>query len=421
MHAWIIQSGEPLTIDIGQPRPMRAMNLTKSLLKKGIEVTLISSDFSHQNKKHRFKKWIDIKQPEGNRLILIPSPGYKSHIGFRRIIDHIVLGFRLNWWMKKQTKVPDVIFVGYPPIEMSFFVANWAERNNVPFLIDVKDLWPDLFLDYFPKKLKKIVQLLLFPYFYMRNSALKKANAFCTMSHEYMNWMLNIADRPKNDFDITSSLSAPDPKKIASYQIEKAKNWWKEEYKIDLSHKRRFTFVGSFMSVFDFTPFKNQLLDLKKTISDIEVVICGQGPYKKEIEKTFFGIPNVKIIDWIDYPKIVALTSSSSGAIIPYKNIKNYTINIPNKVIDALSFGLPILTSVDGSIRKLCDEYNVGLYLELNSKEQSTNYLKSLLTDEKFFNLISSNCRSLYYKKFSIELVYSKLTKNIARLGSQTK
>ena len=397
------------------------MNLTKSLLQKDIEVTLISSDFSHQNKKHRFNNWIDLKQSEGNRLVLIPSPGYKHNIGFLRIFDHLILGFRLHKWMKKQTNIPDVIFIGYPPIEMSFFAVKWASQNNVPLLVDVKDLWPDLFLDYFPKKLKKLGKILLFPYFYMKKFIFKKADGFCTMSQEYMDLMLNISNRSSNEFDIVSHLSAPDPKIIDIDEINKAKSWWKNYHKIDLSHKRRFIFVGSFMSVFDFGPFKENLIKLKEKINDFEVVICGQGVYRKEIERTFLGISNVKIVEWIDYPKIVALTSSSSGAIIPYKDIENYRINIPNKVVDALSLGLPILTTVDGSIRKLCEKKNVGLYLSTIPKQKSINYLYRLITDEKFFHSISSNCKSLFYNEFNPEQVYSKLTKNIINLGSRLK
>ena len=42
MRIWIIQTGEPLHIDHGDPKPMRGMNLANKLSEKGHEVTLWS-------------------------------------------------------------------------------------------------------------------------------------------------------------------------------------------------------------------------------------------------------------------------------------------------------------------------------------------------------------------------------------------
>ena len=50
MHICIFQTGEPLHIDIGNYRPMRAMLLADELLKEGNKVTIISSSFFTKEK-----------------------------------------------------------------------------------------------------------------------------------------------------------------------------------------------------------------------------------------------------------------------------------------------------------------------------------------------------------------------------------
>ena len=50
---WLLQTGEPLHIDAGNPRPMRAMNLANALVAAGHKVVLWSSSFYHQEKRHR--------------------------------------------------------------------------------------------------------------------------------------------------------------------------------------------------------------------------------------------------------------------------------------------------------------------------------------------------------------------------------
>ena len=56
MNIMILQTGEPLHCDHPPKRPMRGMNLANAFVERGHKVTLISSGFDHQDKKHRFKK-----------------------------------------------------------------------------------------------------------------------------------------------------------------------------------------------------------------------------------------------------------------------------------------------------------------------------------------------------------------------------
>ena len=47
---------------------------------------------------------------------------------------------------------PDVVFIGYPPIEISYVMARWLYKQNIPYILDIKDQWPDLIIEIFPKK-----------------------------------------------------------------------------------------------------------------------------------------------------------------------------------------------------------------------------------------------------------------------------
>ena len=95
MEICIFQTGEPLHIDIGNYRPMRAMLLADELLKEGHQVTIISSSFFHQRKTFRSKSFEKFNVQENLSIILLPSLGYKKHIGFKRLFDHIVLSINL--------------------------------------------------------------------------------------------------------------------------------------------------------------------------------------------------------------------------------------------------------------------------------------------------------------------------------------
>ena len=77
MLIWIFQTAEPLPSDKNKERPMRASNLTFSLIEKGHKVVIWTSSFYHQEKIHRSKVFKSIKFSPNITINLIPSLGYK--------------------------------------------------------------------------------------------------------------------------------------------------------------------------------------------------------------------------------------------------------------------------------------------------------------------------------------------------------
>ena len=72
MKIWILQTGEFLQIDGENVRPMRAINLSEYFLKRGHSVNLLSSDFSHQMKLHRYKN-LTVKNLSDDFQITMPN------------------------------------------------------------------------------------------------------------------------------------------------------------------------------------------------------------------------------------------------------------------------------------------------------------------------------------------------------------
>ena len=57
-------------------------------------------------------------------------------------------------------------------------------------ILDVRDLWPDLYLDAAPKWLRAASHVLLKPYFGMTKFAFSNASAIVGISERYLEWDL---------------------------------------------------------------------------------------------------------------------------------------------------------------------------------------------------------------------------------------
>ena len=182
---WVIQTGEPVHTDHGIPRAMRGMAISDALVQRGQTVLFITTAFEHAGKSHRTRHVRRVFLPSGLGIMFVDSPGYKRNIGPGRLIDHAVLARRVKKAVRGLPP-PSVAFVGYPPIEVAWTVSRLLRRRGIPFIIDVKDQWPTIFVDAMPRRLRQIAGAFLQPYFLIARKALRGATGLSAMSDSFL-------------------------------------------------------------------------------------------------------------------------------------------------------------------------------------------------------------------------------------------
>jgi len=415
MNTWIFQTGEPLPIDEGTPRPMRAMNLSNALMNAGHNVVLWSAAFHHHEKRHRSSEFAKIKVNEKLEVRLIPSSGYKRNIGVGRLVDHAQLALNLKRRLIHETELPDAAFIGYPPVETAAVLTRWLAARGVPTLLDVKDQWPLLFLEAIPNFFRPLGSLVLWPYVHLAKRAMKNATGISAMAKGYIDWTIQFSGRVPSLWDKVFPLTSPTGQ-VSEAELTGAEKWWDERGVIN-DDKVRIFFVSTFMSVFDFEPVRDATLMAIQENIPLEFILAGDGGSAAELHKTLAGLPNVNFPGWIDRPKIEALAARCHAAIAPYKNIQNFTLNIPNKIIDAFSLGLPILCPLEGEVASLIEEYDVGLRYGPGTGRTLYDCIKILMDNPELQKRMSQNARALYEKRFSYEKVYGGLVKHLEKMA----
>ncbi len=402
-NIWILQTGEPLHIDQDDLRPMRGMNLADKLSEKGNNVTLISSLFNHQKKIHRSHKYVGKKTHinENLALILLDSPGYKKNISIRRIYDHLIMSYNLRKFLSGEKKQPDIVFIGYPPIEVAFVMYRWLKKRNIPYILDVKDQWPHLIVSAFSRKLQFIIKFLIFPYFYFARKIFSNANAITSMSNSFIDWGRNFSETKRNSLDRVLPL-VPKIKPENIFLKEEAKRRC-NKLNIYKDKQINILFIGSISSAFNFDTIISCASELP---NNVRFVICGDGELRKSLIEKSKLFENIIFPGWVDDSMMRVLSKRSSYAIAPYKNIKNFKDNIPNKIIDYLSLGLPIFFSLDGEVENLNFKYNFGIKYIENSKKSLLEKISLIIRDENLEGKLSKNALNLYNKHYTYDLVY---------------
>ena len=408
MKVWIFQTGEPLQIDSAGLRPMRAINLSNTLIEQGHEVVLWSSDFNHFSKTHRFKKEKAIQFSKNLEIKLIPSRGYSSNIGIARLIDHIELALNLKRMLKTQLP-PDVAFIGYPPIEAPWVIARWFKKHNVPFLIDVKDAWPELFVRALPVRFSRIIKIIFLPQFMMMKKVFRMADGISAPTQDFLDWCLQKLPREQNSYDRVTPITAPDSI-IPQEELKKAEVWL-DELNIKDTGIFRVCYVGSMTFSLNFSP----IIEAAKHLP-IEFVIAGNGSSYETTITQCKHLSNIRFLGWIDRAQINRLYARSNLMIAPYLNSFDFQLNITNKFYDAMSNGKPFITCLSGAITKVMNENDIGIKYDGDKISNLTAVLATLIDDKNSLIKLGNNARHLYQQQYTSNKVYSELVRDLYEL-----
>jgi len=175
------------------------------------------------------------------------------------------------------------------------------------------------------------------------------------------------------------------------------------------------------MSIFDFKPVQEAAKMAANGMTPCEFIICGDGGSSSELRAMMAGLPNVHFSGWIDRPKIEALAERCQAALAPYLNIENFTRNIPNKIVDALSLGLPIFSPLQGEVASLIEEHGVGMRYGTDTGKTLHDCIQALAQDAALQKKMSQKARALYAERFSFEMVYGGLVKHLEKMVTQRR
>jgi glycosyltransferase involved in cell wall biosynthesis len=418
LSIWMLQTGEPLHIDAGSPRPMRAMNLSDALLRAGHRVVLWSTAFHHQEKRHRSAAAGPIRVNERLEIRLIPSRGYRRNIGVARLLDHAELGINLRAALRDIRELPHVAFVGYPPIETAAVLVEWLTQRGVPTLLDVKDQWPTIFADAAPAFARPLAVAALWPYFRAARRAMRTATALSAMSESFLEWALGLAGRARGSADgiypLTSRVGD-----VAAEDLAIAGRWWDEKDVTD-DGRPRVMFAGTHSEAFDFEPVQHAARLTAGGADACEWVICGDGPITLRLHAMMAGLDNVRFAGWIDRPKLVVLAERSMAALAPYRNREDFRMSLPNKVLDALSLGLPILSPLQGEVAALLAARDVGLRYDEGSGASLARCVAELAASPARRARIAANARETFARSYSADAVYGALVKRLEELAGMS-
>jgi len=405
MHIWMITIGEPLPLGNNE-RLLRTGIFSRHLSERGHKVTWWSSSFDHFQKQHIAYNSKTIQLADNFTLILMKGCGYQKNISLARICDHYIIGRKFRTRADK-IETPDIILCSFPPIELAYHAVQYGNKYNIPIIIDIRDLWPDIFLNTAPNMLRPLCKLLLFNFYRMTRFSLKNCSAITSVSRSYLDWGIKGADRTEGSYDRVFYLGYP-ANKLDVNNKRKADNFLKR-MGFD-PEKKLFLFIGSFGCTYDLsTVINGASLLLKKGYDDLQFIFCGDGEKMSTWRTEAENQPNIIFTGWVDQNILQYLLSKAYVGLAAYA--KGAPQGIPNKIIEYMSTGLPILSCLSGESEKLLTDTQTGAFYAPGNPRSFVSEVVKLLDDKEKRNMMATNSLNVFSKYFEANKLFNDMEK----------
>jgi len=414
MRFWLVTIGEPVPVSPNcGDRLHRTGYLANILSENDHDVIWWTSTFDHFRKKHLFKHDTSVMLNSHLRVNLLHGFGYRNNISMARVLDHRAIARKFATLIKRQEELPDIIIASLPTIELCVESVKYGRDKNVPVVLDMRDMWPDIFVDHAPKILNRIVKLLLTSMFKSSHRACSDASAITGITDDFVNWGLSRGNRTKSDKDKSfphGYISAPP----GDDNIEKAAEFWDKLGIFSGGNEFVVCFIGTIGRQFGLDGLIKAVYKLEQYGKVGRVVICGTGDLLEYYKDMAQSCSKILFPGWVNAAQIHVLLRRSSIGIAPLPNRYDYLATINNKAIEYLSAGLPTISCPDkGVLSDLLNDNQCGMSYPYGDADALAAAIARLYDDRVTLKKMSQNAMRLFQERFTAEKVYTEMMEHM--------
>jgi glycosyltransferase involved in cell wall biosynthesis len=372
---------------------IRSWHIARGMVHAGHEVIIITS---HNN------STLQIKHIDGITVHYLPVT-YDSSFGFLRR-SFSFLSF-VRQALKISLKIPnlDLCYATSTPITVGV-VAYWLKRKkSIPYIFEVRDLWPEA-----------LIQMGA-----IKNGVIKKI-LYALEKRIYLHAEKIIALSPGMKEGIQRVCT---DKKIAVIPNMSDCSFFQFEQKVPLleetfSVKDKFviSYIGS-------AGPSNNLMYLIELIAychaanknDIAFLIQAKGSDLKKIKAKVAKTKDLPIqfIPYSNKEGVKQLLNVSDAVYISFDTKPILETNSPNKFFDSLAAGKLIIVNVQGWLKELIEKEEFGFYTNPKNPAEFIEKIEPFINDKTRLLASQSKARRVAENFYSTEILVEKLLKEL--------
>ncbi len=383
--------------EMGAPAA-RVSELARHWVKAGHKVTVLTGFPNHPTGivpieyRTKLRKLICREQKDGIDVVrtwLMPCPNRKAHERLLNYLSFVLSSCITGIFLRR----PDVIIATSPQLFVGLTGRwlGWIKR--VPFILEVRDLWPDS-ITASGMRSEADVSIRL----------LRALSSFLYRSCDHI-----VVVTPAFKEELIAKWSVP-PEKISVVENGVETDLFtpagtSERYKSALGLQGKFlvSYIGTLGLAHGLSAAIQSAVQLQTVFPDIFFLFIGEGADKAHLLSQAQGqnLHNVRFLSEKPREEIPATINASDLCLVLLKKADVFKTVIPTKMLEFMACGRPVILGVDGQARQIIEDAQAGLFVEPENATALTQAVTRLYGDSELRQALGRNGRRYIVDHFS--------------------
>ncbi|MEM8485753.1 MAG: glycosyltransferase family 4 protein [Bacteroidota bacterium] len=344
-------------------------------LSKNHRVSIITSDIWQKKRQTNNFAWA----PPGVEVHQLAVP-YENAMGNAARLKAYAGYMWKAFWQGLKIDRPDVIIGSSTPLTAAWAAAKVARFRRIPWVFEVRDLWPD-----FP------IQMGAIKHGWLRRRLYKiEENLYSGAAHNIAlspDMASHIAEKGVGDDKISVLLNGTDLN-FANTTDTTAGDALRQAH--GLAGKKIVLYAGT-LGRANAIP---QILETSSALQhreDIHFVLLGSGFFEAHIRRAVAAQQNLSLIEAAPRHQVFDWFRAATVSLVSFINLPVLATNSPAKFFDSLAAGTPVIVTNPGWTRAFVAKHNCGWYAPWEEPEALVRCIENVIDDPGLLSTAGKN------------------------------
>jgi glycosyltransferase involved in cell wall biosynthesis len=287
---------------------------------------------------------------------------------------------------------PEVV-IGTSPQLLVGLSGWWLARcKRVPFVFEVRDLWPESLAAVGVGKENSILHRSLAK---IAGFLYRQCDRLVVVTPAFEDHLVKYWSVPREKISVIEN--GVETQQFAPDQASELRR------ELGVEEKFVVSYIGTMGMAHGLETILDAAAQLQQRVPEIIFLMTGEGAEKDRIIALARqrGLKNVRFIDQQPREKVPAYISASDVCLVPLKKNELFKTVIPTKMLEFMSCARPVILGVDGQARGILEEGRAGLAIEPEDPVALANAICYLAANREIAREMGRSGREHIVRKFS--------------------
>jgi glycosyltransferase involved in cell wall biosynthesis len=138
----------------------------------------------------------------------------------------------------------------------------------------------------------------------------------------------------------------------------------------------------------------------------------------EDLQLSAADLPQVIFTGRVSGPELEAIADKSDAGLLPYPSGLDFRRSIPNKAIEYMAYGLPIITSLSGPVSELINHDRCGFLYRETDPQDLALLIAKLVENPSLLKACSIQVKRVFRERFRASSVYGRMVHELMTIAN---